>query len=103
MRISICEHVKMGGGRCGSPAMRGLRYCYYHRGAHSELPPAELLAGLGCHGHEDELRIRHEPYPGALHPRFFQLAHALMHNEIDLRRGKLMLKSLHRAAGRVFR
>ncbi len=25
-----CEHVKSNGVRCGSPALRGRRFCYYH-------------------------------------------------------------------------
>jgi len=26
----ICEHIKDNGIRCGSPAMRGRHFCYYH-------------------------------------------------------------------------
>jgi len=25
-----CEHIKTNGVRCGSPALRGRRFCYYH-------------------------------------------------------------------------
>jgi hypothetical protein len=101
LRIRICEHVKMSHGRCGSPAMRGQRYCYYHGGAHREMPPANLLAALGCPGHETDFRLSSEQrYPGAtaaVQRGFFQLFHALAHNEIDLRRATLLLASLHRA------
>jgi hypothetical protein len=29
--IPICEHLFTAGRRCGSPAMRGTHFCYYHR------------------------------------------------------------------------
>lgn len=29
-RIPICEHIKTNGIRCGSPALRGEPFCYYH-------------------------------------------------------------------------
>ena len=104
MRLSLCEHLKIGGGRCGSPAMRGQRYCYYHAGAHRELPPADLLAALRCPGHEKDFRVRehHHPVASAMVQRgFLQLVHAIIHNEIDARRAKLMLASLHRVTQNV--
>ena len=29
-----CAHIKPSGRRCGSPAMRGIDYCYYHKRTH---------------------------------------------------------------------
>lgn len=29
-----CAHIKPSGRRCGSPAMRGIEYCYYHKRTH---------------------------------------------------------------------
>jgi hypothetical protein len=29
-----CMHIKPSGVRCGSPAMRGIDYCYYHKRTH---------------------------------------------------------------------
>ena len=29
-----CLHIKPSGARCGSPAMRGIEYCYYHKRTH---------------------------------------------------------------------
>ena len=30
MTIPICQHIKDDGRRCGSPAMRGKRLCFFH-------------------------------------------------------------------------
>jgi hypothetical protein len=29
--VLICQHVKRDGVRCGSPAIRGKRYCFHHQ------------------------------------------------------------------------
>ena len=42
MSLTICEHVKLGGGRCGSPAMRGQHYCYFHAPGHRVIPSLNL-------------------------------------------------------------
>jgi hypothetical protein len=38
--VPICEHIKDNGIRCGSPAMRHVHFCYFHRRAHH--PPVPL-------------------------------------------------------------
>ncbi len=30
-KFKNCEHVMQNGNTCGSPALRGKRYCYYHQ------------------------------------------------------------------------
>jgi len=42
MYVAICEHIKLGGGRCGSPALRGEHFCYFHAGAHRAIPSLNL-------------------------------------------------------------
>jgi hypothetical protein len=32
--VLICQHVKRDGVRCGSPAMRSKRYCFFHQRDH---------------------------------------------------------------------
>ena len=36
----ICEHIKDNGLRCGSPAIRGRHFCYFHSRAHQ--PPVRI-------------------------------------------------------------
>jgi len=33
--VAICEHIKDNGRRCGTPAIRGRHFCYYHSRAHT--------------------------------------------------------------------
>ncbi len=49
--IPICEHIKDDGIRCGSPALRGRKLCYFHdreRRGHriSRTAPAKLIPTL---------------------------------------------------------
>lgn len=34
--IPLCEHLFVHGRSCGSPAMRGTHFCYYHRQNHRQ-------------------------------------------------------------------
>jgi len=36
--VAICEHIKDDGHRCGTPAIRGRHFCYYHSRAHAPGP-----------------------------------------------------------------
>ena len=46
MDVAICQHIKVGRGRCGSPALRGEHYCYFHAGAHRVIPSVNLWPRL---------------------------------------------------------
>jgi hypothetical protein len=34
MAVQICRHIKTNGKRCGSPALSGLIFCFFHRELH---------------------------------------------------------------------
>ncbi|HVZ19395.1 MAG TPA: hypothetical protein VG897_19910 [Terriglobales bacterium] len=36
--VAICEHIKDNGFRCGTPAVKGRPFCYYHGRAHAHTP-----------------------------------------------------------------
>jgi len=36
--VALCEHIKDNGHRCGTPAIRGRHFCYYHSRAHAPGP-----------------------------------------------------------------
>jgi len=38
--VPICEHIKNDGIRCGTPALRGRHFCYYHDRVHRLHPIA---------------------------------------------------------------
>jgi hypothetical protein len=43
MDLAICEHIKMGGARCGSPALRDQKYCHHHAGVHRLVPRTHVF------------------------------------------------------------
>jgi len=50
-RAARCQHVRMTGRRCGSPALRGQSYCYFHDNVHRpngnyDLPTPEDATSL---------------------------------------------------------
>jgi hypothetical protein len=90
-----CTHIKVTGVRCGSPALKGEQFCYFHQNAirsvrrpkQSRLHPIALI--------EDEESIQYA---------LMEVINALMKNTIDLKRATLILRALHIAvknAGRV--
>ena len=84
--VKICTHIKVTGVRCGSPALRGEQFCYFHqrmvRGvrtpAQARLHPIALI--------EDEESIQ---------SALMEVINALMRNSIDLKRAALILRALH--------
>jgi hypothetical protein len=81
-----CTHIKVTGVRCGSPALRGEQFCYFHQNAHrgvrrpkqSRLHPIALI--------EDEESIQYA---------LMEVINALMRNTIDLKPATLILRALH--------
>ena len=81
-----CTHIKVSGVRCGSPALKGEQFCYFHQNAHrgvrrpkeSRLHPIALI--------EDEESIQYA---------LMEVMNALMRNTIDLKRAALVLRALH--------
>jgi hypothetical protein len=55
--VAQCEHIRISGQRCGSPALRGEKHCYFHdhvhhplrNGCHVPIPEdaASIQIGLG--------------------------------------------------------
>jgi hypothetical protein len=84
--VRVCTHIKVNGVRCGSPALRGEVFCYFHqrmiRGVRtpgkSRLHPIAIL--------EDEEGIQ---------ASLMEIVNALVRNTIDLRRAQLILRALH--------
>ena len=81
-----CTHIKVTGVRCGSPALRGEQFCYFHqrmvRGVRT--PPQARLHPIALI--EDEESIQ---------SALMEVINALMRNSIDLKRAALILRALH--------
>ena len=85
----ICTHIKPSGHRCGSPALRGEIFCYFHqrmiRGVRT--PPNSRLHPIAIL--EDSRSIQ---------ASLMEIINALVRNTIDYRRAQLILRALHMAA-----
>ncbi len=77
-----CEHVKINGLRCGSPALRGRRVCFYHFS--SKVHHLGMVPIL-----ENGAAIQH----GLL-----EIIHALLDERIDPKRARLVISALRIAA-----
>ena len=88
-----CTHIKVSGVRCGSPALRGEQFCYFHqrmlrtvRYPSSRVHHAALL--------EDEESIQ---------ASLVETVNALLRGTIDLKRAELILRALNTAVRNIRR
>jgi hypothetical protein len=87
--VKICTHIKVTGHSCGSPALSGERFCYFHqrmiRGVrtppHSRIHPMALI--------ENEEGIQ---------AALMETINAIARNTIDLQRANLIIRALSIAA-----
>ncbi len=84
--VRVCTHIKVTGVRCGSPALRGEQFCYFHqrmvRGVAT--PPNARLHPIALIESEE-----------AIQSSLMEVINALARNSIDLRRAELLLRALH--------
>ena len=80
-----CEHVKVNGVRCGSPALRTRRLCYFH--FMSRVPRIELVPIL-----EDG---------NAIQAGVLEIIHGMLAGRLDTKRAALALYGLQIAASNL--
>jgi hypothetical protein len=84
--VRVCTHIKVNGIRCGSPALRGEVFCYFHqrmfRGVRT--PPNSRLHPIAML--EDEQSIQ---------ASLMEIINALVRNQIDVARARLIMRALH--------
>lgn len=113
MNLAICRHVKLaGGGRCGSPALRGQNYCYFHAPAHRLIPSVNLWpcpkAGTlrQAGGKLSQPARQHRPWARcklkgdalAIQVGLSGLVQGITQGSLNVRQAKLLLNALQRAA-----
>lgn len=90
--VPYCTHIKVNGLRCGSPAMAGKSFCYFHqrliRGVRT--PPKSRIHPIAIL--ED---------PSAIQSSIMEIVNALIRNHIDIKRARLILRALGIAARNV--
>jgi hypothetical protein len=84
--IRICTHIKVNGVPCGSPALRGEVFCYFHqrmiRGVRT--PTQSRLHPIALIENEEGIQAS-----------LMEVINALVRNTIDFRRAQLILRALH--------
>jgi hypothetical protein len=84
--VQVCTHIKVTGVRCGSPALGGEQFCYFHqrmvRGVST--PPGARLHPIALIENEE-----------AIQASLMEVINALIRNTIDLKRAELILRALH--------
>src|SRR5271163_2510612 len=84
--IRVCTHIKVNGVPCGSPALHGEVFCYFHqrmiRGVRT--PTKSRLHPIALIENEEGIQAS-----------LMEVINALVRNTIDLRRAQLILRALH--------
>ena len=85
--FKTCTHIKVTGVRCGSPALRGEQFCYFHqrmtntvRGPHTRLHHVALLES-----------------PEAIQASVMEIMNVLIRDTMELKRAELILRALNTA------
>ena len=90
-----CHHIHANGALCKSPPVRNRDYCHFH------------LDQIGRQLRAARARARHLPAmlklplledPFAIHAAITQIGDAILHNEIDVPRGRLLMSVLRLAS-----
>jgi hypothetical protein len=89
--VPECRHIKTSGGKCGSPALRGQPYCYFHsrqRVRATQQQPSAL--SLAFTSFEDR---------GAIQHAICEVGVALAEQRIDRKHAGILLYALQIASG----
>jgi hypothetical protein len=90
--VPECRHIKTSGGKCGSPALRGKPYCYFHSRLRERAarPASPYLAIELPPTLEDR---------GSIQLAVSEVISAIADNRIDARRAGMLLYGLQIASG----
>jgi len=92
-RPQKCQHHKPDGSRCGSPAMKGKRLCYFHEQSRKTFPRRVAAPILPDFPVIEDRR--------SIHIALNQVFQALRHRAIDHRTAAQILCGLQMAVGQV--
>jgi len=92
-----CHHITTSGVQCGSPALRNLRFCYYHQQGRSQA--TEYYSEAPFTAIETDLPLFEDAHSIQLAVR--QVAHMLLQQKIDHKTAGLLLYSLQIASANL--
>jgi hypothetical protein len=107
--VPICDHIKPGGQRCGSPAVNGYKRCFYHEGLAGSLPKNRNLFTAyrrnGKPGDIPEMFFIMPPLEdaAAIQTAFMQVLHGVAIEALNPKKARLMLSALHGASANLNR
>lgn len=106
MSVPICEYIRTGGKRCGSPALRDQRFCYYHSGQFRSMPMTTMFYEENPNPREGEYPVTAFNMPflddaAAIQIGYMQLIHGVSHLRLEPRRARLILLALQGAAANL--
>lgn len=85
--VRTCTHIKVNGVPCGSPALRGEQFCYFHqRLFHGVRVPNSRLLHTALLENEEAIQVS-----------IMQLVNALLTGTIELKRAEIVLRALNTA------
>lgn len=96
MTARHCEHVKANGHFCGSPALRGRNYCYFHMVHIGRQLRQQSCAARGLPASAMELPLLEDA--ASLQLALMQVTEALLRGSLDHKTAGLVLYSLQTAA-----
>src|ERR1700726_3049225 len=81
-----CTHIKVNGVPCGSPALRGEAFCYFHQ---------RMIRGVATPPKSRLHPIAHIEDEESIQTSLMEIINALCRNTIDLPRAQLILRALY--------
>jgi len=103
-KMRQCEHIKANGEFCGSPALRGRNYCYFHlthigRRLRAERMQAQMKAkGQAGEAEAPPLELPAFEDAPSIQIALMQVVDAILHNRLDNKRAGLVLYALQTAS-----
>ena len=93
MASKSCTHIKVTGVRCGSPALRGEQFCYFHQRMLRSVrfPSSRVLRSALL---ED---------PESIQASLMEVVNGLLRGTLELKRGELILRALNTAVRNIRR
>jgi len=106
MSVPICEYIKTGGKKCGSPALRGFKNCYYHEQLRQAMPTTTMFVQENRNVAPGEMPVTGFQMPflddgAAIQIGFMQLIHGVSYFRLNPRQAKLILSALHGASANL--
>ena len=95
--IALCQHIKDGGTKCGSPALRRQKFCYFHK--QSRQKRLEINANIQRERWKITLPILEDA--NSIQLGLVQVMRLLATGQINHRTGALMLFALQTATANL--